>query len=69
VRASVVLRSLSAALVTFYDRMWIYLAVALGVLIAFNVLIVVVVSVAAGHTEPRDELRVKERERILTFVR
>jgi hypothetical protein len=50
-----------------------YLALAFGVLIAFNVLVVVVLSViarqAARHTEPRAKLRSKERERILTYVR
>ena len=50
-----------------------YLALAFGVLITFNVLIVVVGSVAARHAarhaEPHDELHAKERERILTFVR
>jgi hypothetical protein len=49
--------------------MWMYLATAFGVLIAFNVLIVVLVSIAARHTDPRDELRAKERDRILTYVR
>jgi len=72
-RAFVVLGSLSAALVTFYDGMWMYLALAFGVLITFNVLIVLVGSVAARHAarhaEPRAKLRPKERERILTFVR
>ena len=50
-----------------------YLALAFGVLIAFNVLVVVVLCVvarhAARHAEPRAELRPKERERILTYVR
>ncbi len=46
-----------------------YLALAFGVLIAFNVLVVVVLSVVAPHAEPRDEFREKERERILTNVR
>ena len=47
----------SAALVTVYGEMWMYLALALGVLITFNVLIVVVLSVLARHTEPSAELR------------
>ena len=46
-----------------------YLALAFGMLIAFNVLVVVVLSVVARHAEPRDEFRTKERERILTYVR
>lgn len=46
-----------------------YLALAFGVLIAVNVLVVVALSVVARHAEPRDELRSEERERILTFVR
>ncbi len=46
-----------------------YLALAFSVLITFNVLIVVVGSVVARHTEPRAELRARERERILTYVR
>ena len=63
----------SAALVTFFGGMWMYLALAFGVLITFNVLIVLVGSVAARHAarhaEPRAKLRPKERERILTYVR
>ena len=59
----------SAAVVTFYSGMWMYLALAFGMLIAFNVLVVVVLSVVARHAEPRDEFRTKERERILTYVR
>ena len=50
-----------------------YLAFAFGVLITFNVLIVIVGSVAARHAarhaEPRAKLRPKERERILTYGR
>ena len=46
-----------------------YLALAFGVLVAVNVLVVVVLSVAARHAEPRAKLRPKERERILTCVR
>jgi hypothetical protein len=50
-----------------------YLALAFGVLIAFNVFVVAVMSVvarhAARHAEPRAKLRPKERERILTYVR
>jgi hypothetical protein len=65
----VVLSSPSDRLVTFYDRMWMYLALAFGVLVALNVLIVVVLAVVARHAEPRAELRAKERERILTYVR
>jgi heme exporter protein D len=57
----------SAALVTFYGGM--YLALAFGVLIAVNVLVVLALSVVARHAEPRDVLRTKDRERILTFVR
>jgi hypothetical protein len=49
--------------------MWIYLTLAFGVLVAFNVLVVAVLSVVARHAEPRDELSTKERERILTYVR
>jgi hypothetical protein len=46
--------------------MWVYVALAFGLLIAFNVLVVVVLSVVARHADPRDELRTKERKRILT---
>jgi hypothetical protein len=49
--------------------MWMYFAVAFGLLVAFNVLVAVVLSVVARHTQPRDRLRTMERERILTFVR
>lgn len=52
--------------------MWMYFALAFGVIIAFNVLVVVVLSVvarhAARHVEPRAKLRPHERERILTYV-
>jgi hypothetical protein len=50
-----------------------YLAIAFGVLIAFNAFVVVVLSVvarlAARHAEPRAKLRPNEGERILTYVR
>ena len=46
-----------------------YFALAFGVLIAFNVLVVVVLCVVARYVEPLAELRQKERERILTYVR
>ncbi len=63
----------SGALVTVYVGMWIYLAPAFGVLIAFSVFVAVVLSVvarhAARHAEPRTKFRAKERERILTYVR
>lgn len=63
----------SAALVTVYAVMWTYLALAFGVLIAFNILVVAVMSVVARqvarHAEPRAKLRPEDRERILTYVR
>jgi hypothetical protein len=59
----------SAAFVIVHGGMWMYFALAFGVLIAFNVLVVVVLSVVARHAEPRAKLRPDERERILTYVR
>jgi hypothetical protein len=49
--------------------MWIYLTLGFSVLIAFNVLILVIGSVAARHIEPREELRARQRARLLTYVR
>jgi hypothetical protein len=49
--------------------MWMYFALGFTVLIAFNVLIVVVGSVVARHTEPREELDAQQRARLLTDVR
>jgi len=68
-RASDGLTMPSAGLVTFCCGMWMYLALGFSVLIAFNVLIVVVGSVVARHTEPREELDAKQRARLLTYVR
>jgi uncharacterized protein YpmS len=48
---------------------WLYLAVGFGVLIAFNVLVVSVMAVAARHIEPREELRSAQRARLITYVR
>jgi tellurite resistance protein len=59
---------LSAGLVMF-GAMWMYFAFGFGVLIAFNVLVVAVMAVAARHAEPRDELRPNERARLITYVR
>ncbi len=49
--------------------MWMYLALGLGILVTFNVLLVVVVSVLARHAEPRDELDAELRARLLSHVR
>ena len=46
-----------------------YLAVGFGVLIAFKVLVVAVIAVAARHIEPREELRPAQRARLITYVR
>jgi len=59
---------LSAGLVMF-GVMWMYLAIGFGVLIAFNVLVVGVMALAARHIEPRDELRPNQRARLITYVR
>lgn len=53
-------------------QMWMYLALGGGILVAFNLLIVLVVSVLAQHAEsrePRDELDAKPRALLLTHVR
>jgi hypothetical protein len=46
-----------------------YLALGVGILIAFTALIVVVVAVLAGHAEPRDELDTELRARLASYVR
>jgi hypothetical protein len=58
----------SAGFVVF-GAMWMYLAVGFGVLIAFKVLVVAVIAVAARHIEPREELRPAQRARLITYVR
>jgi hypothetical protein len=52
-----------------FGAMWVYLAVGFGVLIAFNVVVVAVMAVAARHVEPREELRAAQRARLITYVR
>jgi tellurite resistance protein len=59
----------SSAAFVIFSAMWMYLAFGFGVLIAFNVLVVAVMAVAARHAEPREELRPDERARIITYVR
>ena len=49
--------------------MWMYLALGGGILVAFNLLIVLVVSVLAQRAEPRDELDAEPRALLLTHVR
>lgn len=49
-----------------------YLALGVGVLVTFNVVIVVVVSALARHAEPRnerDELDAELRARLVSYVR
>ncbi len=53
-------------------EMWMYLGLGVGILVAFNVLIVVTVSALARQAEPRDErdeLDSELRERLLSHVR
>ena len=52
-----------------FGAVWMYLAVGFGVLIAFNLLVVAVMTVAARHIEPREELRPSQRTRLITYVR
>jgi hypothetical protein len=59
----------SSAGFVMFAAMWMYLAVGFGVLIAFNVLVLAVVAVAARHIEPREELRPAQRARLITYVR
>ena len=59
----------SASLVNVRAEMWMYLALAFSVLIAFNVLIVLVGHVVARLANPREELDATHRARILTYLR
>jgi hypothetical protein len=52
-----------------FGAMWLYLAVGFGVLIAFNVLVVTVMTLAARRAQPREELRRAQRARLVTYVR
>lgn len=52
-------------------HMWIYVALGISVLVAFNAVIVAVVTVAAqhAHAEPREELEADLRQLLLSHVR
>jgi hypothetical protein len=49
--------------------MWVYLAVAVGMIVAFEVLIVLVVAVLARHAEPVDKLDSGLRARLEEYTR
>jgi hypothetical protein len=59
----------SSARFVMFGAMWLYLAVGFGVLIAFNVLVVTVMTLAARRAQPREELRRAQRARLITYVR
>jgi hypothetical protein len=49
--------------------MWMYLAVAVGIVVALNLLIVLVVAGLARHAEPGDELATELRARLEEYAR
>jgi hypothetical protein len=51
----------SSAGFVMFGAMWMYLAFGFGFVIAFNVLVVAVMAVAARHTEPREKLDAERR--------